>query len=275
MGGLVARYYLRYGGAEPGGPVTWAGARRISRLIVVATPNAGSIFSLNAVLHGNPVGMSNTTLAPRVVAHMPSIYQLMPPLEASPLVDHRGDPVGADLHSVETWRRFGWGPWSSEVESTDDERAYLDAVLSRARAFHEALARVPETASRTPVTAIGGDCLPTLGRAVVPEVPGQSPRFLARTPAEGEFMFDAGDGRVTRSSVLGTHLEHDGTRDTGIPEVSEVFFGDADHHGIYAEATFQSILLRRLLHPAPRPKAAASPNERRAPGPERDIELVE
>ena len=26
MGGLVARYYLRYGDAEPGGPITWAGA---------------------------------------------------------------------------------------------------------------------------------------------------------------------------------------------------------------------------------------------------------
>ena len=63
MGGLVARYYLRYGDAEPGGPVTWAGARRISQLVVVATPNAGSIFSLNAALNGNPaVSYTHLTL---------------------------------------------------------------------------------------------------------------------------------------------------------------------------------------------------------------------
>ena len=43
MGGLVARYYLRYGTAEPeeGAPVTWAGARRIQNLILVAVPNGG------------------------------------------------------------------------------------------------------------------------------------------------------------------------------------------------------------------------------------------
>ena len=256
MGGLVARYYLRYGNAEPGGPVTWAGAKRISRLILVATPNAGSIFSLNAVLHGNPVGMSNTTLAPRVISHMPSIYQLMPPREAAPLVDRKGEARGLDLHSVETWKQFAWGPWKANVEEgTEDERAYLAAVLERARAFHEALGRAPESDSPTPVTALGGDCLPTLARALAPDRPGQSPRFLARTRAEGDLMFEAGDGRVTRSSVLGSHLDFDGVRESGLPEVSEVFFGDADHHGIYSEATFQSVLLRRLLRPLRRPKA--------------------
>src|SRR5439155_27036 len=43
MGGLVARYYLRYGTAEPdAGPVTWAGARRIANLVLVAVPNAAA-----------------------------------------------------------------------------------------------------------------------------------------------------------------------------------------------------------------------------------------
>ena len=48
MGGLVARYYLRYGGAEPtrGAPVTWAGARRIASVALAATPNGGSIPAL-------------------------------------------------------------------------------------------------------------------------------------------------------------------------------------------------------------------------------------
>ncbi len=253
MGGLIARYYLRYGDAEPGGPVTWAGAKRISQLILVATPSSGSIFSLNAALNGNPVGMSNTTLAARVIAHMPAIYQLMPPREATPLVDSKGGPLDVDLHDAETWKRFGWGPWKPNGEDgTDEERAFITALLERARAFHEALAQIPESSCPVPVIVLGGDCLPTLARAVAPERPGQSVRFEARSAAEGEAMFEAGDGRVARSSVLGSHLDTENTRDWGLPEISHTFFGDADHHGIYAEPTFQSVLLRRLLRPVRR-----------------------
>ena len=260
MGGLVARYYLRYGDAEPGGPVTWAGAKRISQLILVATPNAGSIFSLNAALHGNPVGMSNTTLSASVIAHMPSIYQLMPPLGATPLVDGRGDALVVDLHDPSTWERFAWGPWKPGLDTgTDEEREFVTALLHRAHAFHEALATTPESMCPVPVTVLGGDCLPTLTRAVGPARPGASPVFEPRNAREAEAMFEAGDGRVARSSVLGAHLDAENMRDWGLPEISHVFFGEADHHGIYGQPTFQSVLLRRLLRPfRPSRKEAAT-----------------
>ncbi len=251
MGGLVARYYLRYGAAEPDGPVTWAGTKRIAQLIQVGTPNAGSIHSLDAALNGSPVGMSHTTLAAPVVAHMPAMYQLMPPLGTRPLIDRRGDALDIDLHDPGTWERFGWGPWKSGGEDdTERERAFVGALLERAAAFHRAMARTPDHPCPVPVIALGGDCMPTLTRAVAPERPGLSPRFEARSAAEGEALFEAGDGRVARSSVLGLHLRGaEEASDWGLPELSHVFFGDADHHGIYAESTFQSVLLRRLLQP--------------------------
>lgn len=258
MGGLVARYYLRYGDAEPGGPVTWAGARRISQLILVATPNAGSIFSLNAALNGNPVGMSNTTLSASVIAHMPSIYQIMPPLGAAPLIDGRGDALVVDLHDPLTWQRFAWGPWRPGLDTgTEEEREFVTALLSHARGFHEALARAPESPCPVPVTVLGGDCLPTLTRAVGPARPGMSPVFEPRNGREAEAMFEAGDGRVARSSVLGSHLDAENMRDWGLPEISHVFFGEADHHGIYGQPTFQSVLLRRLLRPRKPPATSA------------------
>ncbi|MBK5257866.1 MAG: alpha/beta fold hydrolase [Vicinamibacteria bacterium] len=251
MGGLVARYYLRYGDAEPGGPVTWAGSRRISQLIVVATPNSGSIFSLNAVLNGNPVGMSNTTLAARVIAHMPAIYQLMPPKGTRPLINGKGDPLDIDLHDPLVWQQYGWGPWAPRSEdNTDEGRAFVSALLERAVAFHQALSQTPETRCPIPVTVLGGDCLQTLTRAMAPERLGERPRFGARSAKDAETMFEAGDGRVPRSSVLGSHLDADGALEWGLPEISHTFFGDADHHGIYGEPTFQSVLLRRLLRPA-------------------------
>ena len=67
-------------------------------------------------------------------------------------------------------------------------------------------------------------------------------------------MMEAGDGRVTRASVLAAHLpEADGAdMGSGLPELGQAFFGAADHHGIYGEPTFQSVLLRALLRTARR-----------------------
>jgi len=59
----ASRTHSHDGGAEPGGPVTWAGARRIANLALVATPSGGSIPALDALLNGNRVGFSTTTLA--------------------------------------------------------------------------------------------------------------------------------------------------------------------------------------------------------------------
>ncbi len=264
MGGLVARYYLRYGTAEPSDdtPVTWAGARRIQNLVLVAVPNGGSIHSFESVLNGNRVGFSYTTLAAPVIARMPAIYQLLPPAGTSALVDHRGEPVAADLHDPATWERFGWGPYQAPSRRSDDEpeteterskrRDFLAAALARARAFHRALARRPETRCPTRVILLGGDCLPTLARALLPRQKGVLPRFEPRSEREAEAMMEAGDGRVTRPSVLASHLPGADDSDTGsgLPEVAHAFFGSADHHGIYREPTFQSILLRLLLRPA-------------------------
>ncbi len=262
MGGLVARYYLRFGEAEPeeAGPVTWAGARRVRRLALVATPNGGSIPALGAVLSGERVGLSYTTLAAPVVARMPSVYQLFPPAGTRPLLNRQGDRLDADLHDVTTWERFGWGPFApprerhrstngDAADSGVDQRAFVEAALTRAAAFHRALARKPETPCPARVVALGGDCLPTLARAIVADLPGLPPRLEPVTRRENEWMFEAGDGRVTRESVLASHLPEasDSETGSGLPEASQVFFASADHHGIYQEPTFQNLLLRMLL----------------------------
>ncbi len=275
MGGLVARYYLRYGGAEPGpeSPVTWAGARRVRSLVLAAVPCSGSIPALDTLLSGSRVGLSSTTLSVATVASMPSLYQLLPPPGTRPLASLEGQLLDEDLHDPETWERHGWGAWAparrraAEIEEGLPEpaqfRAFATAALQRARAFHEALARPPQLPCPVPVVLMGGDCLPTLARALVGGRPGTPPRFDAWTRAEARFMFEAGDGRVTRASLLGSHLPASEHADTGSgwPEVSQAFFGAADHHGIYGEATFQSILLRRLLRPAPRRRARAEEDD--------------
>ncbi len=252
MGGLVARYYLRYGSAEPddGQPVTWAGARRIHTLVLVAPPNSGGIPALDTILNGTRVGFSSTTLSADVVAGMPSIYQLLPA------------PGTRTLHDPETWKRFGWAPFGTQRRVRDARapdpsydieahRVFVSAALARAGAFHRALARTPSSPCPTRVLLLGGDCLPTLERAIVSERPGVAPRFEAWTRREAALMYEAGDGRISRASVLASHLPGAETHDggSGLPEIHQAVFGSADHHGIYGEPTFQSLLLRALLRP--------------------------
>jgi hypothetical protein len=262
LGGLVVRYLLRYGGEEPGegSRVTWAGARHMASVLLVATPSAGAVPALAALLKGERVGMSFTTLAPSVVSRMPSMYELLPPPGTRPLVDAAGDQLDHDLHDPATWERYGWGPFGP---ATDDrlaaERAFVKACLARARAFHAALARRPEGPCPVPVYAVGGDCLPTLARAVAGEgPPGQPPRFEARSRHEQDRLYEPGDGRVTRASLLASHLPEARTSETGsgLPELTRVFFGGVDHHGYYSDPAMQSLLLRLLLRPSTRPGAA-------------------
>jgi pimeloyl-ACP methyl ester carboxylesterase len=266
MGGLVARHYLRYGGAEPvpGGAVTWAGARRIQTLLLVTTPSGGSIMSLDAILNGNRVGLSNTTLAAPVISRMPSIYHLLPPVGVPSLLDEALTPLDADLHDVESWRRFGWGPFRASKRPDEHHQEFVSRALFRVRAFYEALARPPETTCPVRVVLLGGDCLPTPARALVPKRPGSLPRFEPFTRQEADLMYSAGDGRVTRNSILACHLPSAEENDfgSGMPELSQVFLGATDHHGIYSDLTFQSVILRTLLRPVrrhrPAPDAAAS-----------------
>lgn len=270
MGGLIARYYLRYGTAEPdAGPVTWAGARRIANVVLVAVPNGGGIPALEAMLYGNRVGLSHTTLAAPVIARMPSVYQLMPPRGAAALLDHTLEPLDVDLQDLTTWDRYGWGPFAParrNLDLADDtarekSRAFLEAALARSGAFHRALARDPQSPCPVRVVLLGGDCLPTLARGIVPEKRGLPPRFVPWNKKENDLMFEAGDGRVTRASVLASHLPfaEQSPFGCGLAEVADAVFGSADHHGIYREPTFQSILLRLLLRPVRRALAAVAP----------------
>jgi hypothetical protein len=56
---------------------------------------------------------------------------------------------------------------------------------------------------------------------------------------------------VPRASLLASHLPgaEGSASGSGLPEIGQAFFGAADHHGLYADPAFQSLLLRLLLRP--------------------------
>ena len=181
-----------------------------------------------------------------------------------------GPAARDDLHDPGTWRRYGWGPFAPRrAEPAAGER---DFVLRRPRAG----AAVPRgharpAAAPCPVPVLRARRgLPADRRASRRRrgAGGQPPRFDARTRAEQDLLFEPGDGRVTRLEPA--RLAAAGaveSADSGYAETTRVFFGSADHHGLYADPAFQSQLLRLLLRGNGRPRGSrAAPDcERAAP----------
>ncbi len=213
MGGLLTRYYLMYGAqdlAEDGSPppVTWDGARRVERVILIGTPNAGSAEALLQLVDGRKIGPLLPYYPPGVLGTFPSIYQLLPRNRHRPAL-WDGDPARPveDLYDPALWERNHWGladPAQDSVLATllSAERgpagrratalAFLRRALARARAFHAALDRAAPPPPGLELYLVAGDATPTLQQVAVRSLDGA---VSARASAPG-------DGTVLRSSAL-------------------------------------------------------------------------
>ncbi len=171
----------------------------------------------------------------------PAIFQLLPHRAEARFLDEHLRPLALDLYDPAVWRRYGWSAandpafrdaYSRGLARRQQGRegslaeldAYFEVVLRRARRFHEAL-DAPESdaaASNAPVKlyAFGGDCEETLTAPVVvrDEKRGRwltlvRPKSFRASDGQSftrdrvlREMFEPGDGRVTRASLLGTNL---------------------------------------------------------------------
>jgi pimeloyl-ACP methyl ester carboxylesterase len=257
MGGLVARYYLRFGTRDVlgGGPqqVTMDGSSRVRKLILLGTPNLGSVSSLHAFLSGEPVGLRR--IAPATLATMPSAYQLFPQPLASWLVGIDGKPRDDELFDVETWRRHRWSIFDPAAASAPLTE-HFTRQLERARRFAWMLS-VAEPVSPIRYVLFGGDCNLTPARLLLEDTQGRDVTHLApadiRAPRPGvryeELMLEPGDGRVTKPSLLARE-----TLDPSAPQhedsflpVAYAFFLCEHHSQLTGNINFQDNLLNVLL----------------------------
>ena len=261
MGGLIARYYLRFGTRDvlDGNPqqVAMDGAAHVRKLVLLGTPNLGSVSSLHAFLSGVPVGAGR--IAPRTLATMPSGYQLFPHPLASWLVGIDGRPRDEDLFSVETWQRHRWSIHDPALAGEADA-----AVLQRYFAHHLERGRrmawmlsVAEPVSPIRYVLFGGDCHLTPARLLIERSDGRDATRLApadiRAPQPGvrydEVMLEPGDGRVTKPSLLARE-----TLDPSAPQhedsflpLAYAFFLCEHHNALTSNINFQDNLLNVLL----------------------------
>lgn len=262
MGGLVSRYFLRYGandlpsdGSVP--PVTWAGAVEVDRLIMVGTPNLGAMESLNNLVNGFSPSVILPTFHQTLIATMASIYQLMPRARHG-LVE--GSDV--DLFDVEVWDRNGWGlldpdgaqirewllPDVAPAERRAVAKQYLSWCLARAAQFHAALDQRPTTPCRARVYLFAADTEDTITRTRVVERDGR----LVPTFDDAD-LYGPGDVTVPRYSAVAD--ERAGRMkpmwlDTSIPWTNVTFLAD-DHIGLTSNPHFSNNTLFVLLEQAP------------------------
>jgi pimeloyl-ACP methyl ester carboxylesterase len=169
MGGLATRYYLRYGTTDvlDGNdfPMSELGDERVRKVILLGTPNLGSVSGLNEFLQGFRIGLRR--IPTETFVTMPSAYQLFPHPIRSALVSAKGEVLDRDLFDINIWRKEEGEAYLALLER------YFEKHLERARRFVWSLT-VPVEYSKVRHVVFGGDCELTPARLLVEEVNGES-----------------------------------------------------------------------------------------------------
>lgn len=257
MGGLVLRYYLRYGtqplpadGSLP--ELTWAGAGPIRKAILIGTPSAGSVRALYQIVEGMNLHPLFPNYRPALLGTMPAIYQLLPRVRHRVVVDaESGEPV--DFFDPEVWVRNGWGLMDPDeatylewlIPDVADAEArrqvaldHLRKSLALAEQFQRALDLPASPPPGTELILFAGDADDTDAMLEVQADGGLE--VVGREP---------GDGTVTRQSALmDERLGQEWSSGLDSPvDWSRVQFLSSDHLGMTKDPVFIDNLLYLLL----------------------------
>ena len=211
MGGLVTRYYLRYGDTDLPGDgslpeVTWTGARNIERVIFIGTPNAGSVDSVIQLVEGIRFSPIFHKYEAALLSTYPSIYQLFPRTRHGAVRRECDLLQNLDVYDARLWEENGWGLASPEqdwileyllpgVKDPGERREialdHLRKCLARAKQLGAALDRKVDPPPGLSYYLMVGDAIPT--NAVISVDDDGRVEVCQKGP---------GDGTVLRSSAL-------------------------------------------------------------------------
>ncbi|MFW5431200.1 MAG: lipase family alpha/beta hydrolase [Methylophilaceae bacterium] len=275
MGGLITRYYIRYGKQDVIGDndfdkrISMFGAERVRRVILLGTPNLGSVKTLNLFIQGVDIGINQ--IGTETLASMPSLYQLFPHPLVNWIVKSDGSPLERDLFDVNVWRSFQWSIFNPKarqriLDGFEDKAAgqqylstleqYFEKNLERARRFVWSLS-IPLPDNHPKLIIFGGGCSLTSARVIVEEVNGASvvrmlPKEITQ-PVEGidydALLLEPGDGSVTKASLLGRNTLDPSVRRhkyINVP-IKQSFFLCESHNSLTGNLNFQDNLLNTLL----------------------------
>jgi hypothetical protein len=114
MGGLLTRYYLRYGnqdlpkdGSLP--QLDWRGSKHLDKIFIVGTPNAGYLDTCVELVRGLQMVTGGPVYPPALIGTFPSYYQMLPLAKRS--VVYADAPTTSDLNvfDPQVWIDMKWG----------------------------------------------------------------------------------------------------------------------------------------------------------------------
>lgn len=274
MGGLVTRYYLRYGETDVlhnnEFPMNQDGSKNIRKVVLLGTPNLGSVGSVKSFIKGLKVGLR--TIPTEVLVTMPSVYQLFPHSINNWIIDKQGQALDYDVFDTATWRQFQWSIFDPKVrkrviKSFDTAaqgehylamlEAYFEKHIERARRFVWSLT-IPVDDPSYRLVVMGGDCELTPARLLLENDQQDQPILRLRpsdisSPQPGvdydALMLEPGDGTVTKASLLAREA-----LDPTIPRhkysyfpIDYPYFLCEPHSTLTSNINFQDNLLNILL----------------------------
>ena len=280
MGGVVVRYFERYGAVDVLGgnsfPVTGLGLSKLRRVVLLGTPNQGTVTAVHKFLNGYRVGIS--ALPTEGVATMPSTFQLFPHPLVDWVVNINGKRLTFDIFDTEFWRRYEWSIFDHRIQRRMDAHRevwpqqdvferWFEKRLARGRRFAWSLMVPAGDVPLVKPLLLGADCVPTPRRLVFESVGGESiarlrpEQILVPSPGVDyeALMFAPGDGSVTLSSLLS---RQDMSRAVPVHEQEGMEPGRelivcARHDALTSDDDLLDALIEHLLAPEPQPAPEA------------------
>ena len=250
MGGLLARYYLRYGNQDlpasnPLAKLNWHGTKYVDKLVLVGTPNYGYLDAYLELIDGLQIASHVPYYPPAVVGTFPTYYQLMPSTDTNSVVDENnpnGKPI--DIFDLKIWLDMKWGLADPEQDkilkvllpkiSHPAKRRktaidHLEKCLKRAKQFNKAMQVHSKPPNKITLILFLGSTFETNGVASVNK----------ENNTLEVISYAAGDGKISVSSA----------RMDKNPEKrwDAIIHLNSTHMGITSSPDFENNLLYYLL----------------------------
>ncbi len=229
----MARYYALYGGQDvldqPNPTPTNVGARNIRKLILISPPHRGTVLAFKIIHEGfHPVHLPFArSFSPYEVFTLPAFFEMFPPPREQPFLDEDGNALEINLYDPSNWVQYGWSvfnqkeqkrlernykklypsSWKEEVEKENQKRLrYLEAVLKRTKALHEAIDEKTKNISPSVETySFIFTAGPTLERVEFSKKDGKLHFQSGRTK---KLRYSPGDLIITNASMYGRYKEN-------------------------------------------------------------------
>jgi len=220
-GALLARYFLKYGGASLEAAEAGRGGLpetiRVEKLVFLGPANGGALRVFEFLHLGRSyVSLIGRRLQPETLFTFTSLYESLPVDHDGLFVDTDGQPLEANLFDARDWERFGWSiyangaagriarsRYSARFGETEQRSAFLRTALENAARLHRLLQADPpkfeppryysirNVYARTPIRAL----LVSDGTAWTTLFPGK--RRVRKDPYLAALTYAPGDGHAS------------------------------------------------------------------------------